>query len=279
MILKDSSNLDEKIIKILANSPGTSVEELHKYILKSGQDLTKRAIYKTVKKLLTSKILIKVGSNYSLRLSWAVELRNFADDIFRNYRKKSLFYSIIPKDSKPLIWNFPDPALADDFWRQICLSLFERSGHKNMFYWIRHAWFQMPSIKEELKFQSILRKQGNKIYIIVEGNTFLDHEECKNWPSNPYIISFAPSPFKNETLGSLSVIGDYIVTIKIDNFIRSQINNLFAKVKSSKDIQINEVNRLFQLKGKCSLKLEHNSLKAKKLTGKFSRYFGVKNLD
>ncbi len=144
-----------------------------------------------------------------------------------------------------------------------------------MFYWIRHSWFQLPSVELESKFIAVLRSGGYRLHIIVEGNTFLDRLECRNIGRDPYVISFAPSPFRKANWGSLSVIGNYVVTLNIDRYLRTKINDLFAKVKSAKDIELTEINHLLQLKGRCVLRVENNPAKAKQLKTKFARYFGV----
>ena len=275
LLLKDTKKLQDRVVHLLARSPGITAETLHARLARDNVRVTLRAVFKVIRKLKDTKVLIKVGNCYSLRLSWAIELRNFTDEIFSNYRKKSLFYSLIPEQGKSFSWNFPDPPLADDFWRQLTLSLFDQTGKKKMFYWIRHSWFQLPSVELESKFMEVLRSRAYKLYIIVEGNTFLDRLECRNIGTNPYVISFAPSPFRKSNWGSLSVIGNYVVTLRIDRYIRNKIDNLFSKVKSAKDIELTEINHLLQLKGRCTLRVENNPTKARQLKTKFARYFGV----
>lgn len=275
MIPKESRKLEERALRNLARFPGATAQELHRQIIRSGTPVTLRGVFKVLSSLRRKKVVIKVGNAYSLRLSWVIELRAFTDQVLQNYRSKSLFYTLIPARGKSLTWRFPDPAMADDFWRQLALSLFDRTKKKNMFYWIKHAWFQLPSVEQELRFQEVLRSNNYKIYIIVEGDTYLDRSECKDWPHNPYIVSHAASPFQNATWGSLSVLGEYIVTLNFDAYIRNEIDAFFSRVRSARDLDLGAINRLLQLKGRCAVRLEHAPEKARKLKAKFARYFGV----
>jgi hypothetical protein len=165
--------------------------------------------------------------------------------------------------------------MADDFWRQVAISLFNRTGKRNMFYWIRHAWFQLPSAQQEFRFQETLKQNGLQLFIIVEGDTYLDSKEVEDCQHDAYVIAQRPSPFYKMTCSSLSVIGEYVVTLSVAKHIREQIESLYGSIRGAEDLDVAAINRLLHVKGRCLLRVEHNPGKAKKLKRSFAEFFGV----
>ena len=270
------NRIEDFIIFTLAKEPDQSAEQLHERVLSSFGDYTIRAVFKSLRKLQEEGVVINIEGDYRLRLAWALELSKFSEEILDKYNKIPHLEGIMESEVDSVSWNFPDLKRVDDFWMQIALALFQHTEQEIMFYWIRNAWFYLIHPDKELQFQEALANQGKKIYMIVANATKLDIAQINSWDLDVYQSSIACSPFDKERKASLGVIGDYILSVKIAKKLRDGLNRLYDSINKTKKLDFHLASSVLEEKGQCSLILEHNPQKAKKLQRKFERYFGVK---
>lgn len=72
----------------------------------------------------------------------------------------------------------------------------------------------------------------------------------------------------------LCVIDDYVFTVKLDPNITKNIDELYTKVKSADQLNINQVLGVFQKRIKAKLVLEKNSKLAGQYKSRFEKLFG-----
>ena len=276
MLPTQPETIREYIVLLLAEFPVATADWLFETICNDFQECTERAVFKELKKLQEMDVVIKAGSSYSLRLAWVHELIRFSEDIFKHYQQKgTLLESILTEEESESRWRFNDLRRLDDFWIQVALTLFAHTGKSKMFYWIRNSWFHLAHPQKESQFQDALMKQGLRLYMILGESTYLDRLVSRQWPHEVYEYSFASSPFDKEKASSITVVGDYIVTIMIEPTLRKNISALYERVIDSSSFTVTNIKELFETQGKCTLRLQNSPRKALKLKKKFARFFGV----
>jgi hypothetical protein len=191
------------------------------------------------------------------------------------YVERPQLPALLPDENKKEIWHFTDLLKMNDFWSHILLILVQQSKNKVLLGYNPHPWFHLAQTKQEKQYIQALERTNSKLYLIIGGDTCLDKWTEKFWNKKIVSHSFAQSDFHDERATYLNVVDDYIVTIKIDPKTAHAIDDIYANTKFMDDLDLQSVLRIFQQKTKCSVWLEKNPDKAKKIKTKFKKYWGV----
>ena len=275
MLLTPEAKLAEKIVRFLAENPASPAPSMLAKLRDGGRRYSRRAMYKELRRLQDQAVVIQSSARYSLRLGWLVELERLVETAHR--RAIESVYTTLPLDAKDTrtVWRFPDLRHVDDYWIQVALALFDHTREPAMFYWIRHSWFSMAHPEKDDEFQRALRRRRRLLYLAIGGDTFLDRLPAPAWAPDVYRPSFKPSPFQGSRLGSITAIGEYVVTVRLDARLNEALDTLYSRVQAESDLTVEAHRTLFATKGSCTLILEHAPSKAASYLARFRRFFGV----
>ena len=272
MILDASPNLDEKIVVTLANSY-LSAKELHQRI-DSQTAYSLRGIYKELNKLQENGVVVKVKDKYGLRIPWAIDLLSLAEKINHHYVNQLSLQTLTLKEDERTIWHFNDLFHLNDFWSQILLKLVKEVKSKTMLGWNPHPWFHLIQTEQENQYIRSLQLSNVRLYLIVGGKNYLDKWPEKFWDINTVEYAFATSSFESNQSQYINIIGDYVLTVKLDKQTTEAIEKIYQTVQSAEDIDLAEILKVFHSKVKASIWLEKNPKKATILRKRFEKYFG-----
>ncbi len=276
MILQTKENLEDYIVKVLAEAPNLSVAEISRKIIQGGRKYTPQAIYKELKKLQDGGVVVKSKQVYSLRLPWALELASLSDKISASYLKSPLLTEILPDVNKKEIWHFDNLLRLNDFWSQILLILIQQSKKKILLGYNPHPWFHLIQTKQEEQYIKSINLAKGKLYLIIGGRTYLDKWAEKFFDKKVVMHSFGKSVFEEKGLDYINVIDDYVLTVKLDNQTTKAIDNFYNNTSSIEKVNLSDMLKIFHGKVKASIWLEKNHDKAEKIKGRFGRFFGVR---
>ena len=275
-MLGKNNSLSDYIIQCLATEPAVAVKVLVKKIeIIAGQKYSIQGIYKELRNLQASGVLIKIGPRYSLRLPWVLDFVAVADTMVDTYVEKPHLPLLLPQLHKKQIWHFTNLLKMNDFWSHILLALVQQSKSKVLLGWNPHPWFHLVQTKQEEQYIQALKSTKSKLYLIVGGNSFLDKWAAKFWDSAVVEHSFGESSFQKERSLYFNVIDDWVVTVKLDSKTSEAIDTVYESTKSMADLNLQTIISVFQQKTKCSFWLEKNSKKAKNIKSQFKRFWGV----
>lgn len=275
MLLQAKENLEELIVKLLAERPGLLALDIHKEVVKSSRKYTLQAIYKELRKLQAGGVVVKSGQKFSLRLPWAMEFTSMAETIVRSYLDNPSLMSILPDINKKEIWHFNNLLKMNDFWGHLLLILIQQSKKKILLGWNPHLWFHLVQTKQEEQYIKSLGLAKGKLYLIVGGNSYLDKWAEKFLNKKLVQYFFGKSDFEKDYSKYFNVIDDYLLTIKLDEKMARMIERLYQRTKSAEDIDFPTVFNIFNRKTNASIWLEKNPKKAGVIRGRFKRFFGV----
>lgn len=94
-------------------------------------------------------------------------------------------------------------------------------------------------------------------------------------PRSFFDYRLGQAPVFNDMSRYQSIIGDYLITVKLDTKTAQDVNDLFDSTHTARDLKFQTIFRVLNSPGKLSLKLEHNPTKAGSYTRKFQRFFGI----
>ena len=271
--------LSQRIIELLADSPGANAAWLHQECNLRYRNCSIQAVYQELNKLQSQGIVVKVKNTFSLSLSWSFSLINFADKIYDNYVASASHLQIIPERSSQISWRFNDLLRLDDLWVQAMIALFGHTRSKQMFSWIPHPWFYFAQIEKVSQFYKLYEQEKWHYYATIGGDTFLDRYYAQNMKVSRFEYRIGQTPVFSDMSKHYCIIGDYIISVKLDKLTSQRIEELFSSIHSLADATYERVSLVLSAKAKLTLKIEHSPTKAKKYAKKFARYFGVSKLD
>lgn len=276
MILHAKENLEDFIVKLLAESSGFSVSEIIKRISEDHKKFTLQAVYKELRKLQNGGVVVKLKHAYSLRLPWILDFVSLADTISNTYLDSPSLTSILPDRHKKEIWHFNNLMKLNNFWSHVLLTLIQQSKKKTLLGWNPHPWFHIIQTKQEEQYIKSLGIAKGKLYLIIGGNTYLDRWAERFFNKKVVEYSFGKSVFEKDRSTYVNVIDDYIVTVKLDGKTTQLIESLYKNTNSAEQINISATLAVFNGKVKSSLWLEKNPQKAEILKNRFNRFFGIR---
>lgn len=275
MIHSDQNRLEQKIIRLLAHHPAQTAAWLHKACCDSQHTYTLQGIYHELRKLQKLGVVVKVGELFSLSLSWAFEFVTFADQIYDNYVESPSHLEILPQENSSKTWQFSNLLRLDDLWVQAMVAIFNQSEAKQKFGWNPHPWFYFAQVEKVNQYYRMFKQRGWKYYSTIGGGTFLDRHYAESMDPSFYEYRLEQTPVFDDMSKYQALIGDFLVTVKLDLETTTKIEELFTSITRLADADYRTVAQVLNSRGKFSIKVEHNPRKARAYTRKFREFFGV----
>ena len=272
MLAKDT--LDERIVRELAASSGHTAKELHERITKSGTRYTLRGVYKELAKLEQLEIVYRVEQKYSLRLAWVMSLLNFADSAYDTYTNPAYLTQLFRSAEEKLVHRFSNLQKLDACWIQMIMALQQLYPKRATCLWCPYQWFYLVHDFTTARFYRSEEDAKVKRFHIIGNDTFLDRQALLELPKSG-AYSFAQGPFHEQRTCYYSLIGEHIITVKLDHAITRKIDALFAKVTDEYTLKREEVREVFSSRVRASLTVEVHEKKATRMRKQFSEYFGT----
>ena len=274
MLLEKKPSLEELIVYELAAQPALTAKFIHQAINAKRHDYTLRAVYKELTKLVASEIVYKVKKEYRLRLTWLVNLNALIDNAYEVYTSPDHLSSLLLKDKGKSTLHFSNLRKLDLYWIQLMMALIKLYEDEYMFLWCPYQWFHLVHDYSATQLYRAEDLAGGKRYHIFGSDSYLAKLALKTFPKDA-VYSFAKSPFDDEKAVYYTLMGDHVITVKLDQKITNKIADLFDSVSCEEDIDSKEMANVFASKVKATTIIELNPLKARKLKKKFIDYFGI----
>jgi DNA-binding Lrp family transcriptional regulator len=270
MVLPNQTSLKAQIIALFRKEPRISASDIHK-ILKNRYTL--QAVYKELRTLLAEGIVQKIGTEWSLNMSWILQLQAFSGRLAATYFKNPSVVPAIPKGGQ-IRWSFRNLLDMDDYWGFVLLYLVRNDKAKRILSWNPYLWFNVFHTEHEDRFFKSVHLLNGKAYTVVGRDCFLNRWATEYLRRNNVTHSMAPSPFRDLMNVYFNVVGDYILTIKLSRNTDRDLQRLFQETQSFENLDLVNFSDILMKRGRATMTLEHNPQKAKKLRRQFSLYFG-----
>ena len=274
MLLQFENSLEESIVRVLAHSPGISANQLRSLIARQFGSYSIRGVYKELAKLERQGVVLKVKASYSLRLAWVIELSSFVDGLYDRYLSPSIFGVSLGLEKTKLHWNFKNLIKMDLAATQLILGLVQIYPNKPICLWCPHQWFNLAHGKSISQFFRANEVAGIRRYHIIGGRTYLDTLGASYLPPKS-IYSSAVSPFEDLRSTYYMLIGEHLLTTKIDQSTTERIEQLFEEVQTSAALKKYPIQDFFEQPVKAKMTLELNPRKTHKIKKQFAEFFGV----
>jgi hypothetical protein len=275
--LEDNS-LEQISLRIMSERPYVTAEKLRVLASTSKRKFSPAAVYKVLSKLLTSGVVVKAGTNYSLSLTWVFGIFSFAEKLSKAYFCDEYLDSLLPESGKRRSWKFNDLRRCNDFWNQLLLALLKRTPNVDSYAWVPSPWFVLLPEDRDSRIQQVFRMTNRKFYSAFGASPRFEPIVRKLYNHKNQILAFGKKPFAAKDARYLDVVGDFVLTVSVEKKIGHEISLLFADNKRS---ELNTSRALAILCQRCrtTISIEHSPRKAARMRKTLAKLFSLDDSD
>ncbi|MBP6925679.1 MAG: hypothetical protein KBC22_01315 [Candidatus Pacebacteria bacterium] len=256
MLFTSKESTEDILIRILRNNK-SSAAKIHK-LLKQGSStkkITLQALYRALKRLVSVGVLVKDRMQFTVSNEWARSVIDKLED------DKSLLL----EQGEEASYLFRSLSSLDAYWKHMTTQLRNELGGYPIFFYNTHVvWLHLKDRKESQRnYLNSFTDEKNYAGFVVGGETQLDKEFKKDYRSTYLQIELRKiNAIKYD---SVTVHGDYVITVKLNKKASESIENLYQTSKTGRDLEIG-LEAIFT-KGsiKIGLNIEKDSQKAVKM--------------
>lgn len=261
MLYSSHTTLADKVTELLIRKP-RSIKGLHQE-LSASEEVSLRAVYKTVDQLVLARVLVKAGKNVHVDEEWVRKVR----------QKFSSQLPLLVGPGERIVHSFTSISHLDAFWTTIALQLeaLEKDGQV-FFYNPHNFWAYIPERKEsEDAYYAHFSESKLHAFFTLGGETVADRE-CKRTYQDEYLqIDTRIIPSFSRT-DHITVMGDHVITVRISRKAAAEIDGLYASEKPIAEL-LPALTESYNQDFPSRFVLENNPKKAEKLRALLARNF------
>lgn len=271
MLCDTDPSLAERIVMFLGKRPKSTAKQIEKEV----HMYSIQAVYKALRQLQDEGVVLKEGMYFNLRLTWIHDILSYSDTIKKQYLESFTISSILPDENKKEIWHFYNLYSLNNFWSQLLLLLLEDAEKKVLLGWNPHPWFHLIQMEQEKRYIQALRSLQAKLYLIVGGRTYLDTWASQFWDTKTVEYAYSEEGVLGYKRSEyINVIGDYVVTVKLDTKTTKKIDSLYSAAFRLEDINLPAIIAMLNSDVRAAVWLEKKPEKAQKIRKQFKQFFG-----
>jgi hypothetical protein len=179
---------------------------------------------------------------------------------------------LLPESGGSFSWRYTDLHRLNSFASNIILVAARVERVDVIYSWSPHLWFNLVQADHEKHYHDSLRSLGCKVRKVVGGDTPLDRETAALLPRSSVSTRFIPYkqflPRNHYTI----IVGDFVITMKLQRQTADLIDTLFHRAKSIGSIDAKLLLRIFRhTKTPATVTIEHHTEAAARIIQKFDR--------
>lgn len=261
MLYSKHASAEDRIVELAVDGRVT-VRSLHETLAKK-HDLTLRAVYKAVNKLVDAGVLLKVGKQVMADQEWA---RRAAGTL-------GAVSGPALSGGERVAYTFTSVEHLDSFWKTVVLPL----GAREIFFYNPHNfWAYLPERKgsEDAYYQHFAaRKQYG--FFTVGGETAADKEFKRSYQSEHLQIDLREvSGFRRTD--HITIVDSLVITVRLAKSLSDRIDRLYSSGTSIEDM-LPQISAVCRKPGKIRFLIENNQAKAARLRKSLSRNFYIQH--
>jgi hypothetical protein len=268
--------IENQVIELLkSGSLRTTV--LITILQEKGLKPTRQAVYRVLRSLCKSEIVVIYNRMVSLNMRWLEQLASFADvaEYFYDIDKLRSGSFVHLREKEKITYTFNSLRYTDAFWNHalyVVLQIVPK--HEHWFAYNPHAWFFIARKDEELSLLTQITKQ--RLYLLTAGGrTHMDKVIQKLVEGKRSQYHTLENPLFVDRGYYINILGDYIIEVKVDEHIAREIEEWYRGTKQLNDVAVRQLQDIIESEGKIELKISKNAMKAEKLRKRVRKYFYI----
>jgi hypothetical protein len=265
MLFTARESLEDIIIRLISKGK-TTPEQLYEYISEHEKNCTIQAVYKALRYLIKSSVIVKSGKQLELSQEW-IDTLSQAFSTQTNLPKLA--------DGESAVYNYKSLINLDAYWKHLMKALEDKFSQSPIFlYSPYHIWYHI-SERTQSEADYFNSYQINKRYgfFVIGNSTTIDQNFKKKFQSEYLQIdTWTKTPFNNDDY--LTIMDDYIIYSILDKKLTRAIESYyFSNLPLEQATE--RLNQVLSAPSKSKIKIERNSKKAKRLRKQLSKNFFI----
>lgn len=230
----------------------------------SGTPVTIQGIYKALNKLVSEGVLVKNRMKFVVSREWVEALIETLGGTNADLEMS---------EGEITTHQFTSLNQLDAYWKHRISTILTAFSSYPMFSYETHSiWVYLSDRKEsEENFFKSFEKNKRFAFFRVGGTTPGDHEYKRKYAGEYLKVDTA----EKRILGNhISIVGDYIITTKLEKNIEDHVDAVFLEKNTENEIQ-ESLEKILSKKQRVKLSIERNKEKAKKYRKRISENFYI----
>lgn len=264
MLFSELQNLNDQIVTLLVTGK-SSVRLIHARLRKTEQ-ISLRAVYKSVNKLIHEGVVLKVGQHVMLNQEWVARV----NDGLRISAPFTL------TTGEKIVYILHSVEHLDTVWKTIILPMEKSDTYNETFFYNPHDfWAYLPSRKtsEHTYYRSFSKNQRFG-YFTIGGTLRADKEFKREYQSHNLQVHLKEIPAFRRT-DHITIIDNYVITARLPILTTNKIEALYGTNQAIAHI-LPKIIEISRNPGKIQLIVENNPHKAARIMKTLSKNFYIK---
>lgn len=264
MLYGRERDLEDRTVELVANA-GTTLKSLHAALRKEEQ-VSLRAVYKAVHKLIRAGVLLKVGKRVMIDQEWARRVGE----------RLGVASAPLLSSGERVSYTLVSVEHLDAFWKTVMLTLEKSTSPREILFYNPHNfWAYLPARKEsEDAYYRHFSDTGRYGFFTVGGDSVVDTEFKRKYQGEYLQIDLRNIPLFKRT-DHITIIGSVVITVRLAKGVSERIDKLYNSGEGIVDI-LPRIVEICRKPGKIRFVIENNSTKAGKIRKMLAKNFYFK---
>jgi len=267
MIFTDNESLEDNVVRLLTEG-GKTASELFTIIKSEGKDISIQALYKALRILIKTSVIVKSGKQVLISREWA---KRFIDPLKE--------HSSLPPlaEGESVSYQYNSLSNLDAYWKHLIKSLQDKYSEYPIYIYNPYGiWLHISErLQSETTYLKEFAQKKQYGFLVIGNNSIFDQKLKKSFQNDfLQVDTWDKTSFKENNY--FTVVGDYIITTKLGDKLTKHISTFYDTLSSQANAD-DMLNKILQISDKARIKLEHNSKKAEVLRKKLFKNFYLPN--
>lgn len=235
MLLTQAQQLKEHLVALLAERPNMSASELQSRVSARSRVFSRRSIFKELKGLEQLGVVVKANGRYALQLIWIINMTSLLRGAYVSHLKASADSSSVALTGRMKL-RFYDLARLDYAWMQLMVVLQQVHPHTCTRIWKPAQWFHLVHEHITENFFSALGCIDTKQHHLIGYDCYTCRYGTALIPRRFAKVKFVADAFGVGDSTYLTLIGDYLITIRLSSAFAQRMQRLFSTIEDKDDM-------------------------------------------
>ncbi len=265
MLFTNRESLEDIIIRLISKGK-TTPEQLYIDISNNEKNCTIQAVYKALRFLVKSAVLVKSGKQLEISKEWL-------ETISQAFNTQTTLPQLA--DGEAAIYNYKSLVNLDGYWKHLMKALDDQFQNSPVFlYSPYHIWYHISErTQSEADYFNGFQTNQHYGFFVIGNSSAIDQSFKKKFQSDYLQIdTWGKSNLKKDNY--LTIIDDFIVDTILDKKLTRAIESYYFS-NLPLEQATGRLNQVLSAPSKSKIKIERNSKKAKKLRKLLSKNFFI----
>ncbi len=243
--------------------------------LQAKKKVTKQGFYAALRKLREEETILIYKSIVSLNTVWIKRMKDSLADISHAYTVKQDSFDVLNlEDKESITYSFSNIRNLDTFWgHSQNILMYNTAQTEPIYAYDPHYWFYIARKETE---QALLKEitENKRQFLMVVGNNYILDKVIAPDFKNDYLQYHYEPLFPRQDY-YMTVIGDYISEVFLDEATADKIHELYASAKGIDVKVIEMLHMCLHAKVRSKIKISRNANRAQKLKKMLGKNFYI----